>query len=117
MLNKDGPQSSMVPGPGMAFIAFTRFDSFRETVVRVDASGADEFLLLNLVERLFGKLAEKRLRQGVFHSVPELIDAIYQHLDAYNVEPKPFVWIAKVEDILRKASNCKATSGDGTLGT
>ena len=63
---------------------------------------------LNLVERVFGELTAKRIRRGVFHSVPELIDAIYKYLDAYNEDPKPLVWTAKVEDILRKVSKCKA---------
>ena len=63
---------------------------------------------LNLVERVFGELTAKRIRRGVFHSVPELVDAIYKYLDAYNEDPKPFIWTAKVEDILRKVSRCKA---------
>ena len=60
------------------------------------------------MERVFGELTQKRLRRGVFHSVPELIDTIYKYLDAYNKDPKPLVWTAKVEDILRKVSKCKA---------
>jgi len=44
----------------------------------------------------------------VFHNVLELIDAIDQYLNTYNENPKPFVWTAKVEDILRKVSKCKA---------
>ena len=63
---------------------------------------------LNLVERVFGELTAKRIRRGVFHSVPELIDAIYKYIDTYNENPKPLVWTAKVEDILRKLSKCKA---------
>ena len=63
---------------------------------------------LNLVERVFGELTAKRIRRGVFHSVPELIDAIYKYIDSYNENPKPLVWTAKVEDILRKVSKCKA---------
>jgi len=63
---------------------------------------------LNLVERVFGELTAKRIRRGVFHSVPELIDAIYKYIDSYNKNPKPLVWTAKVEDILRKLSKCKA---------
>jgi len=63
---------------------------------------------LNLVERWFGELTQKRIRRGVFHSVPELIDTIYQYLDGYNENPKPFVWTAKVDDILEKVSKCKA---------
>jgi len=63
---------------------------------------------LNLVERWFGELTQKRIRRGVFHSVPELIDTIYQYLDVYNENPRPFVWTAKTDDILKKVSKCKA---------
>jgi hypothetical protein len=61
---------------------------------------------LNLVERVFGELTQKRLRRGMFHSVPELIGDIYQYLDVYNKDPKSLVWAAKVENILRKVSKC-----------
>ena len=60
------------------------------------------------MERVFGELTAKRIRRGVFHSVPELVSAIDQYLNIYNENPKPFVWTAKVEDILRKVSECKA---------
>jgi hypothetical protein len=39
--------------------------------------------------------------------VPELKQAIDEFLEVHNREPKPFVWTAKVEDILAKVSKCK----------
>jgi transposase len=63
---------------------------------------------LNLVERWFRELTEKRLRRSAFHSVPELIDAIYEYLAHNNQQPKPFVWTASVDKIMAKISNCKA---------
>ena len=63
---------------------------------------------LNLVERWFGKLTEKRIRRGTFHSVDELIQAIHEYLDENNKNPKPFVWTATVEKILAKVQRCKA---------
>ena len=63
---------------------------------------------LNLVERWFAELTEKALRRGVFHSVPDLIAAIEDFLDAHNDDPKPFVWTASVEAILEKVGRCKA---------
>ena len=62
---------------------------------------------LNLVERWFRELTTKRIRRGVFHSVPELIDAIQEYLEAHNENPKPFVWTASVEKILEKVRRCK----------
>ena len=57
---------------------------------------------LNLVERFFGELTQKRLRRGVFKSVPELIAAIESYLHQRNRNPKPFVWTASVQSILNK---------------
>ncbi len=57
---------------------------------------------VNLVERFFGKLTDKALRRGVFHSVPDLIAAIDSYLKANNDDPKPFVWTATADQILEK---------------
>jgi transposase len=57
---------------------------------------------LNLVERWFRDLTDKALRRGVFQSVPDLIAAIEEYLDAHNEDPKPFVWTATAESILEK---------------
>ena len=63
---------------------------------------------LNLVERWFRELTDKAIRRGVFHSVPDLIDAIQEYLDAHNDDPKPFVWTASIDSILEKVGRCKA---------
>jgi transposase len=63
---------------------------------------------LNLVERWFAKLTEKRIRRGSFYSVGELVDAIREYLDENNRQPKPFVWTAKAEDIIARVNRCKA---------
>jgi transposase len=63
---------------------------------------------LNLVERWFRELTDKALRRGVFHSVPELIQAINEFLAAHNDDPKPFVWTASIDSILEKVGRCKA---------
>ncbi len=59
---------------------------------------------LNLVERWFRELTEKALRRGVFHSVPDLIEAIEQYLDAHNDQPKPLIWTATADSILEKVA-------------
>ncbi len=63
---------------------------------------------LNLVERWFRELTDKRIRRGSFSSVPELIIAIEEFIAVNNDAPKPFVWTASVEKILEKISHCKA---------
>ena len=62
---------------------------------------------LNLVERWFRELTDKRIRRGSFSSVPELIIAIEEFIAVNNDAPKPFVWTASVEKILEKISHCK----------
>ena len=64
---------------------------------------------LNLVERWFGELTAKAIRNGSFGSVAELEYAIAQFLDAWNENPKPFVWTATVESIIAKLSRCRQT--------
>ena len=63
---------------------------------------------LNLVERWFRELTDKRVRRGSFESVPELIAAIEEYMAATNADPKPFIWHASAEAILDKIARCKA---------
>ena len=63
---------------------------------------------LNLVERWFRELTDKRIRRGVFRSVSELITAIHEFLATYNEDPKPFVWTASANEILKKVQKSKA---------
>ncbi len=64
---------------------------------------------LNLVERWFLELTNKAVRNGSFGSVPELTKAIFEYLDAWNEDPKQFVWTATVESIMEKLSRCRQT--------
>lgn len=63
---------------------------------------------LNLIERWFGEITQKRIRRGIFHSVPDLIAAIEEYIRLNNQDPKPFVWTKKVDEIIQKVSHCKA---------
>ena len=62
---------------------------------------------LNLVERWFREITDKRIRRGSFRSVAELITAIDAYLTHNNLQPKPFVWTASVQQILQKVGRCK----------
>jgi len=62
---------------------------------------------LNLIERWFRELSQKRLRRGSFSSVPALIAAIEEYLSNHNQNPHIFLWSASVEAILSKISKCK----------
>src|SRR5436853_2796557 len=63
---------------------------------------------LNLVERWFRELTEKAIRRGSFVSVPELNRAIEAFLQAWNQNPKPFIWSATVEEIIKKIDRARA---------
>jgi transposase len=62
---------------------------------------------LNLVERWFAELTQKALRRGIFLSVSDLQEAIHKFLAAWNTDPKPFVWTAKLDDILEKIARAR----------
>jgi len=62
---------------------------------------------LNLVERWFREITDKRIRRGVFHNVPELIDAIMSYIAEHNENPQTFQWTAKAEDILEKVRRAR----------
>jgi transposase len=64
---------------------------------------------LNLIERWFKELTERRLRRGVFTSVPQLIDAIELWAEHWNDDPKPFVWHKQAEEIIAKVRRGRAT--------
>ena len=55
-----------------------------------------------MLERWFGKLTDKAIRCGVFHSVPELISSIEAYFEANNNNPKPFLWTAAADQIVEK---------------
>jgi transposase len=62
---------------------------------------------LNMVERFFRDLTDKRIRRGVFRDVEDLIMAIGDYIDHHNSQPKPFIWTAKATDILEKVKRAR----------
>jgi len=69
---------------------------------------------LNQVERFFAEITAKRIRRGVFRSVPALERAIHEYVTAHNENPKPFTWTATADLILKRVKNvCKRTSNSG----
>jgi transposase len=64
---------------------------------------------LNLVERWFKELTDKRLRRGVFTSVADLTEAITSWAEHWNSDPKPFIWKATAEQIIQKVSRGSTT--------
>ena len=69
---------------------------------------------LNMVERFFRDITDKRIRRGVFASVADLEAAINEYISAHNINPKPFIWTAKASDILAKVTRARAVLNKNT---
>lgn len=63
---------------------------------------------LNLVERWFRELTQKRLRRGNFTSVNQLEEAINTWTRHWNQDPKPFIWHRTAQEIITKLQRGKA---------
>ncbi|MFG2125644.1 IS630 family transposase [Streptomyces sp. NPDC048710] len=69
---------------------------------------------LNLVERWFAELTQKKLRRGVHRSVQALERDIRSWLADWNEQPRPFVWTKTADEILDKvAAYCRRISDSG----
>ena len=66
---------------------------------------------LNLVERWFREITDKRIRRGSFHNVAELIAAIEDYLKCHNQNPRVFAWKASADTIMTKIAKCKEVLG------
>jgi transposase len=69
---------------------------------------------LNLVERWFAELTTKWLRRGTHRSVRELEQAIQAWIEAWNKNPRPFVWHKTADEILDTiATYCQRINDSG----
>jgi len=69
---------------------------------------------LNVIERWFGKITQDRIRNGVFRSVDELVEAIMSYVDAHNADPKTFAWTKSAEQILEKTKRAREALNNET---
>jgi transposase len=60
---------------------------------------------LNLVERWFGELTNRKLRRSTHRSVKELETDVNAWIAAWNDDPKPFVWTKTADEILSNLAN------------
>jgi transposase len=63
---------------------------------------------LNLVERWFSEITNKRIRRGNFESVPQLIKAIKDYIKTWNKSGRSFTWTKKPDEILAKIKKAKS---------
>ena len=55
---------------------------------------------LNLVERWFAELTNRKLRRSTHRSVKELEADVTAWIEAWNTDPKPFIWTRTADEIL-----------------
>lgn len=68
---------------------------------------------INQVERWFAEITRKRIRRGTFRSVRELVRAIQDYIREHNKAPRPFVWAATANNIIRRVRKYKEISDTG----
>ena len=62
---------------------------------------------LNVVERWFREITDKRIRRGTFRNVEQLIAAIEEFIQQHNTTAEPYVWTAKADEILAKVARAR----------
>jgi transposase len=69
---------------------------------------------LNLVERWFAELTNRKLRRSAHRSVTELEADVRRWINEWNADPKPFVWTKSADQILDTlATYCQLINDSG----
>jgi transposase len=69
---------------------------------------------MNLVERWFAELTNRKLRRSAHRSVTELEADIRKWINEWNKDPKPFVWTKTADEILDTlAAYCRRINDSG----
>ena len=69
---------------------------------------------INLVERWFATLTEKKVRRGSYRSTRQLESSIRDYIRLNNESPKPFIWTKTADDILASIARfCQRTLDSG----
>jgi transposase len=63
---------------------------------------------LNLVERWFAEITNKRIGRESWESVPQLIKAIKEYIKRWNSSGRGFTWTKKPEGIQAKIRKAKS---------
>jgi transposase len=67
---------------------------------------------MNLVERWFAELTNRKLRRSAHRSITELEADVRRWISEWNEDPKPFVWTKTADDILQTlAAYCHRLTG------
>ncbi len=63
---------------------------------------------LNQIETWFGAITRQSIRRGTFTSLRALIAQITDYINTWNANPRPFTWLATVDEILAKVKVVEA---------
>jgi len=69
---------------------------------------------LNLVERWFRDLTDRRIRRDSFGSVGELVSVIDDYIKQHNEDPQPFKWTKTAELVIERSTAVKSFWGHYT---
>lgn len=105
-----------VPGELDAHLVMDNYDTHTHPDVKRWLSRHPRFKLhftptgaswLNMVEGWLSLLTRKQIRRNSFRNVRELTRAIREFVDEYQKNPRPFVWTARADDVLRKVARLR----------
>ena len=69
---------------------------------------------MNLVERWFAELTNRKLRRSTHRSVAELETDVRTWINEWNTNPKPFIWTKPADEILETlAAYCQRINDSG----
>ncbi len=69
---------------------------------------------LNMVERWFAELTNKKIRRGAHRSVQALERDIRDWIEKWNDNPRPYVWVKTADEILKSIAHyCERISDSG----
>ncbi|HSH23610.1 MAG TPA: transposase, partial [Acidimicrobiales bacterium] len=67
---------------------------------------------LNMVERWFAELTNKKIRRGAHRSVQALERDIRDWIEKWNDNPRPYVWVKTADEILKSIAHYRARISD-----
>jgi len=68
---------------------------------------------MNMVEAWLGILTKKQIRRNSFRNVNDVIRAINEFVETYGENPRPFIWKAKADEIIRKVARLRNLQAGG----
>ena len=68
---------------------------------------------INMVEAWYGNLTKKQIRRNSFRNVNDVIKAVNEFVETYQENPRPFVWTANADEIIRKVAKLRMLQATG----